>query len=319
MGAGTRQQAFQDKLLTQSLLGYTPKKFISELILPEIQSAQYTGKLGRVGAQHLRIVSTIGGGKGKYHHVDSFVADSLGFDIESHGLEDIVTKRDYRNWNEPFKAEDNRAKALQTLLYLAKEKGLADTLSNTSVITQNTTLVGADQYTDKLNSDPVGDFTLARTTVFDASGEEVNTAIMNYNVKEALRYHPQLLDFLGYKYDRPGGLSEAELQSVLGVQKIFVGTAKYNSAKEGQATSLANVWGNNIIFAVCPDSASLGDMGLGQVALGYTVRLEGSAPRKVYKKSDGINPPESTEIVVEDEYDQLIAQASAAYLIKDAV
>ncbi len=319
MGAGTRQSAFLDKLLTQSLIGFTPKKFICEQILPEIQHAQYTGKIGRVGAQHLRIISTISGGKGKFHHVDSFVADSLGFDIESHGLEDIVTKRDYANWNEPFKAEDNRVKALQTLLYLAKEKGLADQLGNTSVITQNTTLVGADKYSDKLNSDPVGDFSTARLTIFDNSGEEANTAIINFALKEALRYHPQLLDYLGYKYDRPGGLTDAELASVMGVQKMLIGTAKYNSAKEGQTPALANVWGNNVIFAVCPDKASLGEMGLGQVSLGYTVRLDGSTPRKVYKKSDGINPPESTEIVVTDEYDQLISDVKAAYLIKDAI
>lgn len=318
MAGGTQMSAVQDQLLTKSLLGYWPKKWISELILPTVTHSQYSGKLGKFTKQHLRIVSTIGGGKGKYRYVDSIAVDSDSFDIESHGLVDIVTKRDYKNYNSPFRPEDNKAKALQTMIFLAKEKGLADQLSNTAVITQNTTLsLAEDKYGDYLNSTPVQDFSTARNAVYDGCGEDPNTAIMNKKVWEKLRYHPQLLESLGFKENRPGGLKESELASILEVDKLLIGSAKYNSAKEGQTAVLSDVWGNHIIFAVCPEKASVEDGG-GQVALGYTVRLDGEDPRKVYKTPVS-NPPGSNEILVEDEYDQLIVDVGAAYLIKDAI
>lgn len=309
----TQLKAQIDQLLTNVASKYEPKSYLSEQILPMVPSAQYTGKLGGYGTSHLRIVTSVKGGKGKYRQVDSTVYNNQGFSIEGHGLTDIVTPEDYRNVILPFKAEEDKTLALQTLLYLEKEKGLADTLASTAVLTQNVTLSGTDQYNDKLNSDPVSDFEDARAAVYNGCGEVPNLAVLSWDVWNKLRFHPQILDSLGFKYDRPGGLKEAELASAMGVESILIGTAKYESAKEGQTSSLASVWGKHIVFMVCPAKAQVG-----QVALGYTVRLDGQAPRKVYKQ-DLFNPPGAKEILVEDSYDQLISNANAAYLIKNAI
>lgn len=305
--------AIQDKLLTQVATGYFPKKYISESILPMLASAETTGKIGKYGKQHLRIVNTVVAGKGRYRQVDSVVRSTTGYDIEGHGLSDIVTKEDYRNVLQPFKAEEDVTLALQTILWLEKEKGLADQLGNTSVITQNDTLSGTGQWNDHVSSEPLDDIIVGRQAVYDGCGEEPNTAIMSKEVWDYLSYHPQFLDALGYKQNRPGGLTEAEIAKVLQVDKLLIGKAKYNSGKEGQTDVLSSVWGKNFILAVCPDKPAIG-----QLSLGYTVRYDGEAPRKVYKQSL-FNPPGATEILVEDSYDQLLVDVSCAYLIKNAV
>jgi len=309
----TQMRALVDQLLTNVAAGYFPTKYISESILPVVQHAQYTGKLAKYGTSHLRIVTSVKGGKGKYRQVDSVTRSDVGFYIEGHGLSDLVTKEDYKNVIEPFKAEEDMTMALATLLWLEKEKGLADQLGNTAVITQNTTLAGAQQYSDYLNSDPIADFSIARRAVYDGSGEVPNLGVMSWEVWDKLRYHPAILNSLGFKDNRPGGLAEAELASAMGVTKILIGSAKYESAQEGQTSALGSVWGKNIVFMVSPEKAAVG-----QVALGYTVRLEGEAPRKVYKEAK-FNPPGATEILVEDSYDQLITNVGAAYLIKSAI
>lgn len=309
----TQMRAIVDQLLTNVAAGYFPKKYISESILPVVQSAQYTGKLAKYGTSHLRILTTVKGGKGKFRQVDSVVRDSVGYSIDSHGLSDLVTKEDYKNVIEPFKAEEDVTMALSTLLWLVKEKGLADQLGNTSVITQNVTLAGAQQYNDYLGSDPIADFSTARRAVYDGCGEIPNLGVMSWEVWDKLRFHPAILNALGFKDNRPGGLAEAELASAMGVEKLLIGSAKYEFAQEGQTSSLASVWGKNLLFMVSPDKAAVG-----QVALGYTVRLDGEAPRKVYKEAK-FNPPGATEILVEDSYDQLITNVGAAYLIKSAI
>ncbi len=309
----TQLRAIVDKLLTGVASGYVPKKYLSEMILPVVTSKETTGKLGKYGTSHLRILNTVKGGKGKFRQVDSIVRDTTGFEIEGHGLSDLVTKEDYRNVIDPFKAEEDVVLALQTLLWLEKEKALADQLGNTAVLTQNVTLAGNQQYNDYLNSDPIADFSTARAAVYDGCGEVPNAMILSWDVWNKLRFHPQILDNLGFKENRPGGLKEQELAAAAGVEKVMIGEAKYESAQEGQTSSLASVWGKNIVFAVIPERPQVM-----QVSLGYTVRHEGEAPRKVYKEAK-FNPPGATEILVEDSYDQLFSNVNAAYLIKSAI
>ena len=99
----------------------------------------------------------------------------------------------------------------------------------------------------------------------------------------------------------------------LGVDQVMVANAMYNSAKEGQADVLTNGWGKNIVFAVIPDSAQKY-----QISLGYNIRLDDGQPRKVYSQPM-FNPPGSTEILVEDEYDLRLSDVTAGYLIKNAI
>lgn len=306
-------KAIVDKLLTNVSSAYVPKGFICEEVLPEIQHKQYSGLLGRYGTNHLRIENSVKGGRGKFRRVETITRSTTSFHIEGHGLEGFVSKEDYANVEDPFNAERDETIGLSTVLWLEKEKTLADALTATSVITQNTTLSGSSQFSDYNNSDPIGVASTARETILNATGMMPNLAIMDIQVWNKLRFHPAMLDALGYKWARPGGLKEDEMAVALGVDKVLYGQARYESAKEGQTSSLAAVWGKDIVFAIAPDSPQIM-----QKSVGYLVRPIGGSPRKVYKESL-FNPPGATAVLVEDEYDMLISDAACAYLIKDAI
>jgi hypothetical protein len=306
-------RAIVDKLLTNASSAYIPEGYISELLLPFIGVKQTTGKLAKYGKQHLRIENSVKGGKGRYRQVESIVRTTTSYEIEGHGLQGLVTEEDYRNVEAPFDAERDEVMGISTMLWLEKEKVLADALANTAVLTQNTTLAGADQYSDYNNSTPIEDFAVARAAVRDGCGVAPNVAFMDWGVKNMLKFHPQLLDALGFKQARPGGLTDDELAKALDVQKVLIAQPKYNSAKEGQTDSLANIWGKHMWFAVCPDSAQPY-----QVSLGYRLGYAGKQPRQVRKWAEN-NPPESTSVLVTDDYDFLLSDVAAAYLIKDAI
>lgn len=308
-----QNKAIVDKLLTQVSNKYVPQGYISEQLLPSIPVVQQSGKFGDYGLDHLRIVNANAQGRGQYRRVDISSVNTQTYLIEDYGLEDIVTQSDYRNVEEPFDAEQDKVDGLVTSLWLSKEFSLASTLTDTGVITQNTTLSGTSQYSDYDNSDPLQDFAVARQAVRAGCGVAPDTASMDWSVWNYLRFHPQILDFLGYKDNRPGGLTIDELAMAMGVRRILIAEASYNSAKEGQADVLAPVWAKDIVFSVSPETASKR-----QVSLGYYLTYSGTGPRKVYKYPV-YNPPESTGIIVEDSYDMFLTNVSAAYLIKDAV
>lgn len=306
-------RAIVDKLLTGVSSAYVPKGFISEMVLPTVQSKQYSGLLGKYGTNHLRIENSVKGGRGKYRQVETRVYSTTSYLIEGHGLEGFVSKEDFANVEEPFDAERDETIGLSTVLWLEKEKSLADTLTSNSILTQYTALSGTGQLSDFANSDPIGVFATARSTILNATGMMPNLAIMDIQVWNTLRFHPQMLDALGYKWARPGGLEEDEMARAMGVEQVLFGTARYESAKEGQSSSLASVWGKNIIFAVAPPKPEIM-----QKSLGYLVRPIGSQPRKVYKQTN-FNPPGSVAVLVEDEYDMLISDAACGYLIQTAI
>lgn len=309
----SQMKAQVDKLLTQASDKLKPKGFISELLLPRLQVAQYSGLLGAYGTDHLRIEHDIVGGQGMYPRVTTLATSTSSYNIEGHGLEDVVTKRDRANYDKPFNAERDKTVSLTMKLLVGKEKALADSLSDTAILTQNTTLSGTDQFSDYLNSDPLAKFSVAREAIRDGCGMYPNAAWMDKKVRNQLRYHPQLLDALGFKDNRPGGLSDAEIANILDVDRILIADAVYESAKEGQSSSIAAVWGKHVFMGHIPSNAQPE-----QISLGYNVVPSGSKPRKVYKYAIN-NPPDTTGLLVEDEYDMLLSKVAAAYLIKDAI
>jgi hypothetical protein len=305
--------AIVDKLLTGVSSAYIPKGYISEQLMPRIGSQQTTGKLGKYGKNHLRIESTLMAGRGEARRVDPITRSTTTYSIEGHGLEGIVTEIDRKNVEKPYDAEKDEVLGLSTLIWLDKERSLATTMADTTVITNNVTLSGSAQFSDYANSDPLGRFKTARLAVRDASGAVPDTAWMDWDTFNTLGYHPGILEALGFTQNRAGQLNEAELAKAMGVKRLLVAEGKYNSATEGQSDSLASVWGKHVWFGVMPDRAMPY-----QVSGGYYVTLNGIKPRQVNKYQVN-NPPRATGIIVEDWYDMLISDVNAIYLIKDAI
>jgi len=306
--------AITDKFLTNASNMLLPAGYISEMILPAVRVKETTGKIANYGNGHLRIVNTVHVGEGEYARVESITRDSDSYSIEDHGLQGTITANDFANVEKPYDARIDETLALTTHLWLGKEKALADTLQDPTIITQGATLVGNAQYNnrDHADSNPIEDMQTARDTILDAAGVSINAAAMSRKVFNALRFHEQLLRNLGFTDSRAGSLSGAELAVALELDFIFVGDAIFNSAKQGQTAVIAPVWGKDLIYM------KMGEPALRQKVLGWEIRKAGTTPRSVVRKSN-FTPVGSEEVAVTDNYDQLILNTECAFLIQDAI
>lgn len=309
----SQNKSIQNRLLTEASQMLVPEGYVSESVLPLISVKEKTGSLAKYGKAHLRIEHSLVGGRGKYRRVESITRSTQDYSVESHGLEGMVTEDDYANVYDPYDAEKDETLGLTTLIWLGKEKSLADTLTNSSVITNNTTLSGTSQWSDYANSDPLDDFKTARLTIREACGLPPNVAVMDWSVANTLAYSPQILDALGFTQNRAGQLSEMELAKAMGVERLYIAKAVYNSAAEGQTDNVDPVWGKHVVFGYLPAKAAKY-----QQSLGYRVALAGRGSRRVFKFSID-NPPNSTGILCDDSYDWLISDVNCGYLIKDAI
>lgn len=307
-------KAIVDKLLTNVSSIYVPEGYISESILPNLSVKQKTGKIGKYGANHLRIVNSKMGGRGRAARFEPIVRDSDLYSIESHGLEGLVVEDDYDNVEEPFDAEKDETRGLTSTLWTAKEFAIASVLFDTAIITQNITLAAAtDKYSDYLNSKPLENFRDGQNVILDGCGKMPNRGIMSQKVFNTLKYHPAILRSLGFADNRAGTLKIAEVAHAMGVDMLHIGDAAYNTAKLGQEDVLAQIWGDSILMYFAPKAAAKY-----QLSLGYYMTLKKRGPRRVFKYKVN-NPPNSTAIIVQDDYQYALTNVKCGYLIKDVL
>lgn len=308
----TQIKAIVDKLLTNVSNQLVPEGYISELLLPELNVVQTTGLIGKYSNDHLRIIDTTVGGKGLYPMVDTVVRSSSSYKLVDHALKELLVEDDFDNVEKPFDAEQDSVVALTTHLWLEKEKGLADAMAG-GTITSGVTLAGVNQWSAYSTSNPLQDLRDGRKGVRGGCGMKANVAFMDEDVADTLRFHPQLLDSLGFKDNRPGGLQDSELAKALKVDKVLVAEVVYNSSLQPAADALAPVWGKHFWYAHIPGTAARR-----QQSLGYRVQKAGQKPRQVFKSYPD-EPVNSTKIIVKDKYQQVITNEKCAYRITNAI
>lgn len=309
----SQSKAIVDKLLTNVSQMYVPEGYVSEQVLPALTVKQKSGLIGSYGKNHIRIEDDLVGGEAQARRVTPITRDDSTYLVKSHALEGVVTEDDYDNVEEPFQAEADETEGLTSLIMTNKERALSSVLTSTALITQNDTLSGMGQWSDYTNSDPIGDFKDARLAVKAGCGFLPNKAIISEEVLVTLQYHPQILSVLGYAMNRAGTLSVDEIAKAMGVKKLHVAAAMYNSAKEGQTDVLTALWGKDCVFYYAPDTAAKK-----QVSLGYYVRMSSRKARQIYKYPLN-NPAEATAIYCRDDYSFELTNVDAAFLYKDVI
>lgn len=309
-----QMKAQVDKLLTNVSLKVESKGLVADEVFPTLTVDQYTGLIGKYGDEHLREEEDLGGGRQAFRRVDSVkYEDGVAYSVQDHGLEDVVTKRDYANIEDPFDAESDKTISLTQKIQIRKERIISSLLSDNTVLTNNTLLAGNQQFNDYANSTPLTVFKNAHQSHIDRIGMFANACVMSAKVFNTLRYHPEILEKLGFSQQRAGLITADEMARAIDVEKLFIGHGIYNSAKKGQSSSIASIWSNNIVMYFHPGSA-----GKSQVSLGYKLVKRGDNTRKVFKYALD-NPPGSNAVLAYEAYDFRITNADAGFLIRNSI
>jgi hypothetical protein len=235
------------------------------------------------------------------------------YSIESHGLEGVITEDDYANTEQPFDAESDETIGLTNVLWTGKELALAAAMQDTSVMTENVTLAGTDQFNDYAASKPLEVFRDAQNNILSACGHMPNRAMISQTVFNTLKYHPSILRQLGYADARAGTLTRMEIAKALNVEILHVGNVAYDAGKLGDAAALSQVWGKDIIMYYAPKTPAKY-----QKSLGYYMVMKKRGPRRVFKFNIN-NPPNSKGIIVQDDYQFVFTDVKCGFLIKDAI
>lgn len=302
-----QQDVVVDPALSNVSIRYSNESYIADLIYPTIKTAKQTGKYYLYNKDNLRRPNTHRAAGSGANEIDFGLSTST-FICEDHALKEFVADEIQDQADAALNPLVDSTETITDIMLLDREYNLANSITSTSVLTNNVSLAGTDQWSDYSNSDPISDIRTARTSVHQNIFRKANTLILGKPVFDVLIDHPAVVDRI--KYSQLGVATEQLLARVFQVDTVLVGEAGQNTAKEGQTDVLAYVWGKNAI--VCYVTPSVG---LKKITLGYTFTY-GVRQVKRWRDEDR----QGTYVRIgNDNYVQQLIAAPAGYLIATAV
>lgn len=302
-----QQSVVVDPALSNVSIKYSNDTFIADSIFPIVRTAKQTGKYYVYDKSNLRINSTDRAAGSGANEVD-FGLSTAAFSCDDHALKEFIADEIQDQADAALNPLVDATENITEQLLLDREQRLSTLLNSGTNIPNGVTLSGTSQWSDYVNSDPIGDIRLARTTVHQNTFKKPNTIVMGKQVFDMLIEHPEIVERV--KYSQLGVISNELLARVLQVEKILVGEAGSNTAKEGQTDALSYVWGKFVVVCfVAPQ------VRLKQITLGYTFTY---AQRQVKRWRD--EDREGTYVRIgQDNYQMVIVSSGAGYLIQTAI
>jgi hypothetical protein len=158
-------------------------------------------------------------------------------------------------------------------------------------------LSGADRWDSVSGGDPIKAIQNARAAVRMGRGATSLYAFCDLEVYNTLSRHPAILDLYKYGGSTPGLATPDMIARFFGMERLLVGQAWKETAKEGQASSEARIWGH--VFGIVRVAAR---PGIRTAAFGYTLRWQNVVNLQWFDQTRGMKGGWFSKVGVADAY-----------------
>ncbi len=156
---------------------------------------------------------------------------------------------------------DQAANITQRLLIRMERKMCTLVLDSTNYPAALTATLAAGSTWIEAGGDPEYDSVTASNAIKLKVLKRPNAAAMSGTTRQLLRTSPAFKDRI--KYTNGGPVPDSAIMAFLGVQKLCIAEAVYNSAAIGAADSIAEIWDDSVLFFVSEPNPSLRSVGFG--------------------------------------------------------
>lgn len=296
-----------DPILSNVSVAYKNEDYVAERVLPIVRVAGATGKYFVYDTSNFRKEVSLRGMGASAREVDYGISQSAAFVIKEHALKEIVPDELVTQAPAPLNPEMDATENVTEKLLVEKEYDLAVYMQSTSNLTNNVTLSGTDQWSDYANSDPADDIRTGKAALHAKIFKEPNTLVLGKQVYDKLVDHPDIIDRI--KYSALGVATTDLLARIFDVASVIIAGAGYESATEGQTSSMAYIWGKYAWLLFVNPRPSIR-----AISFGYHFQDAVRVVDKWYDKDR-----KGTFVRVTDRYTREIVSVNCAYLIKNAV
>jgi len=235
-----------DGRLSNVAIGYTNEEFIADRLLEPVAVAKKTGKYKKYNRpERFTIPNTLVGPKAIPAEIDWGTTEDT-FTCDDYGLEEYLTQEAIDNAETPIQAETNTINTLMMLIGADKE------------VQAHAAVFNASNYAAGNQADENGTWATLSTDVLTRLEAGVDACVLRPNVlvmdpptwRKVSRNDKILAAIKGTLNPQniKGGstaqpvVQQNELATFLGLEKVLVGWARYNTAKQGQTETLSRIW-----------------------------------------------------------------------------
>jgi len=300
-----------DPILSNVSIGYQNSAYVAELLYPTLPVAKQSGQHFIYDKGKFRINDSKRGAGAASKEATLNLTTGLPFFCEDHSLKQFVPDEDVDNAVPPMDPMVDATENVTEMHMVARENELAAALTDTAVLTQNTTLSGTSQWSDYSNSNPISDVRTAKQTIHESIYVDPNVLVLGKQVYDKLVDHPAVIERV--KYSQLGIASPDLLARLFDVERVIIAAAGKNTAAEGQTDSMSYIWGKNAILAYINPR-----IGQKTITLGRTYQWKQRQAERLRGTDE--EDRKGTYIRVGNHYyDMNLVSASAGYLVKNVV
>ena len=235
---------------------YTNPSFIYDQIAPIVTVAKSTDKMFIFDkAEWFRDVAETRRAPGTDAPRGGYTLSTADYTCEERAQASPVYDQIKENADEPLRPYEDAAAWCMHIIKIRCEREASALFFTGANWTTTSALSGTNRWDDYVNSDPCNDISSYIDTVRGLTGMEPNTLVLGANVWSHLKLHPDALDRI--KYTQTGILTEALAAAWLGVKRILIGKAIYNTTAEGQAATMADIWGKSALLLYVTSGPSI--------------------------------------------------------------
>ncbi|MEQ1675075.1 MAG: hypothetical protein ABL876_00160 [Chitinophagaceae bacterium] len=244
-----------DRALTEISVAVNNNGFIADQIAPTVRVQKQSDKyyiFGREGWV-LEPGSDMRAPNSGAYEVPGLAVSLDSYFCQEHALQIGVADEERENADSPLSPDRDGTELITSKLLLGRElivQGLCLTAANYGS-GYSTTLSGTAQWSDYTNSTPTVNIKTGIRKIHAGMFTEPNAAVIPYSVMSILEDHTAFVDRV--KYTSAASLTSDIVARLLGVRNVVIPGVGYNSARMGQAESLAYIWGKDVFMYYAPD------------------------------------------------------------------
>lgn len=228
---------------------------VASLVAPDLMVEDKVGQFKKLTARSIaQTANTKASNKGAPNIADLEI-DQDTYACEKHWLDIPVTDTEAAELQSSFPAREIAARVCGMKLLLQEEIDLASLLFNTTTwpLTGTTGLSVSTPWATAATATPIDDVQAGAEAILKKTGCIPDTLLLTFKGLLHLSRCSQIIERLKYvsMAVTNGVVANPDLAAVLGIKRIVVASAVYNSADAGQTMSGGYVWNTDNAMLMC--------------------------------------------------------------------
>ena len=244
------------------------------------------------------------------------------YNCEVYAWHQDVDDRVMANYDSPLEPRRDATEWVMQTMLISRDVDFANAYFTTGVWGEsggdNDLTAGVEfvQWSEPVNSDPIGDISSYKRAVKLATGRKANGLLINGPVYDTLVQHPDIIERIKYTQSALN-IGPSLVANALGVDRLIVAEGIQNTGAEGATVNMSGIFGNHALLFYAPPRPSLLTP-----SAGYTFAWTGYGGQNAYGVTMDAwyeRKVKSTRVEGEMAYDMKVVAGEMAYFFEDVI